>query len=121
MVAPLLLAIVVGTISYGYLFWVHHGVQQLASEAARAAVAGLTDAERAQIAQDFVAGNAAAYGVLEIRRMRVSTAAGAAPASTFQVALDYDLTGFFIYQFSGILPLPGPRIRRTAVIQRGGY
>ena len=121
MISPVFLALVLGSISYGYLFWVNHGIQQLASEAARSAVAGLSDSERDRIARDFVAANAPAYGALDPNKITVATAIGAAPASTFQVSIGYDLTGYFLYQFDRVLPLPDPKILRTAAIQRGGY
>lgn len=121
MVAPLFLALVLGSVSYGYLFWVNHGIQQLASEAARSAVAGLSDSERDRIARDFVTANAPAYGALDPNKITVATVISAGPANTFQVSIGYDLTGYFLYQFDRILPLPDPKILRTAAIQRGGY
>ena len=38
LIAPLLIALVFGIISFGYLFGVSHSVQQLAAEAARVSV-----------------------------------------------------------------------------------
>ncbi|WFE77027.1 TadE/TadG family type IV pilus assembly protein [Roseinatronobacter sp. S2] len=54
LIAPLLIALVFGTISFGYLFGVSHSVQQLAAEAARVSVKGLEDDEREELAKDYI-------------------------------------------------------------------
>ena len=33
----------------------------------------------------------------------------------------FDLSGSIIYAFGDLLPLPDPRVRFSAAIQRGGY
>jgi Flp pilus assembly protein TadG len=121
LIAPAFLMILFGIVSFGYIFGIYQGIQQIASEAARAAVAGISDTERDTLAKGFVTANAATYALIDTSRMAVSTTATGAPAPAFQVSISYDLTGTFPYQFSNILPLPDPKIQRTAVIQRGGY
>jgi Flp pilus assembly protein TadG len=120
-VAPVFLMIVFGIAAFGYVFGVYQGIQQIASEAARAAVAGISDAERDTIARGFVSTNAGTYALIDTRKVVVTTTATGAPAPAFLVSVSYDLTGTFPYQFANLLPLPSPRIQRTAVIQRGGY
>jgi len=120
-VAPVFLMIVFGIAAFGYIFGVYQGVQQLASEAARASVAGISDVERDTLARSFVAANAGSYALIDTRKVVVTTTATGAPAPAFLVSIGYDLTGTFPYQFSNLLPLPNPKIMRTAVIQRGGY
>lgn len=55
LVAPLMLLILFGIIAYGGYFWRAHALQQLANDAARGAIAGLTPTERASLARDSVA------------------------------------------------------------------
>ena len=54
LVLPFFIALVFGIIIFGSYLAVVHGVQQLAAEAARSSVAGLTDSERASLAQSYV-------------------------------------------------------------------
>jgi len=49
-VLPVLLALILGIISYGDWFYVAHNVQQAANNSARSAVGGLTSTERLQMA-----------------------------------------------------------------------
>lgn len=49
-VLPLLLALLLGIISFGDWFYVAHNVQQVANNAARAAIGGMTGSERLQMA-----------------------------------------------------------------------
>lgn len=121
LVAPVFFAVLLGIVAYSYLLALGHGLQQLAGEAVRASLSGITDAERATIAQTFVASNLAAYGVIEPERLQVRAAASAAPANTFEVALTYDLRDLFVTRLAPWLPTVGTEMRRAAVIQRGGY
>lgn len=120
-VAPVFLAMVTGIIAYGYVLALGHGLQQLAGEAARASLSGITDAERATIARAFVADNLQSYGVIDRARLRVAATGSAAPSNTFQVALTYDMRDLFFTRLGAWVPSPGTEMRRSAVIQRGGY
>ncbi|NNM74284.1 pilus assembly protein [Enterovirga sp. DB1703] len=121
MVAPLLMALLLGTVLYGYVLLVHHGVQQLAAEAARSAVAGLSDAERDALARNFVRDNAAAYGILDPSQLQVSSEIGPPPSAVIRISLSYDMTRSAVYRLSSLIPLPSPIVRRSAAVQRGGY
>lgn len=120
LVAPIFLALLLGIIGFGQIISVHHGLQQLAAEAARASIAGLSDAERDALARQFVAANAGAYVSLDAARIQVSTTATAPPQSATEVTLSYDLGDALIYRLAPAM-LPDPTVRRSAAIQRGGY
>lgn len=120
-VAPVFLLLLFGIIGFGYIFGVYHGIQQIASEAARSSVAGLNDAEREQIARDFVAAHAASYAFIDAAKLRVTTSHGGPPQQSFEVAIAYDMSGSLYDRLSALVPLPQPTIERRAVIQRGGY
>src|SRR5690606_41507901 len=64
LIAPVFLLLVFGALAYGIYFVAAHAVQQLAADAARAAVAGLTGTERTALAVAFVAINCGNYGPL---------------------------------------------------------
>ncbi|MBN9458559.1 MAG: pilus assembly protein [Bosea sp.] len=120
-VAPVLLLLLFGIMGYGYVFGIYHSVQQIAAEAARSSVAGLSDAERAQIARDYVAANAGAYAFIDPSKVRVRTQQTGPQQQSFEVAVSYDMTGSLYDELSRLAALPQPLIERRAVVQRGGY
>lgn len=121
LVAPILILIFAGIIAYGYIFSVYHGIQQIASEAARASVSGITVAERSRIARDFVATHAGSYAFIDPVRISVQTLEGADALDTFEVRIAYDMSGSVIDELHRLVAMPQPQIARSAVIQRGGY
>ena len=72
MLLPLFL--VFGIVVFGAYLTMVHGVQQLAAEAARSSVAGLSETERVSLAENYVTTNAASYPLLEADRLTVSAA-----------------------------------------------
>lgn len=121
LIAPCFLALVFGIIVFGCVLGIHHGVQQLAAEAARAAVAGLSDRECDEIARSYVAKNVGAYPFLDPSKLTVSTATTAGPASGFSVSLSYDLSSSFVFGLARLVPTPATTVLRSAVVQRGGF
>ena len=118
LVAPMFLSLLFGIFAFGQIVYVQNGLQQLAAEAARASVGGLTDPERDRLARQYVAANLGTYASLDTARLQVAVT----PTQTVtEVALTYDLADALAYRFAGFVPLPDPSIRRAAAIQRGGY
>ena len=99
-------------------FSIASGVQQLASEAARASVGGLSDAERAQIAQTFIATHVGAYPFVLPQHLTVTTSALAAPTAAFRVSLLYDLSSQTV-AFTSLLPFLPSQLQRSAVVSVG--
>ena len=62
-VAPLLIMMMFGMVMYGSWFWMAHSVQAMASEGARAAIAGLDPTEREQLARTFVGAQVSDLGL----------------------------------------------------------
>lgn len=112
---------VLGILAYGIYFGAAHGVSQLAADAARASVAGLTDAERATLAKDHVGRNAGDFLLLAPEKVVVAAAPSPNDANQFQVVVSYDAGALPIWFMSGIVPLPSKTIVRSASIKRGGY
>ncbi len=117
-VGPVFVALVMAIICFGTIFVAASGVQQLAAEAARASVAGLSDTERGQIAQAFITAHAPDYAFIDATKLQVSTSSD---STSYDVQLNYDMSGSFVYQFAGLLPLPSSQIHRAAAIQDGGF
>lgn len=120
-IAPVFLTVVFGILAYGIYLGSAHSVEQLAADAARASVAGITDAERTQIATQHVANNAPDYPLLSAAK--VSVVAGASPTdpSQFRVSVRFDASDLPIWIMADFVPMPERIIERTSVIKRGGY
>ena len=120
-VAPVLLLLLVGIMGYGYVFGIYHSIQQIAAEAARSSVSGLSDTERSQIARDFVAAHAGSYAFIDPGKVRVRTGQTGPQLQSFEVAVAYDMSGSVYDSLSRMVSLPQPMIERRAIVQRGGY
>lgn len=116
LIVPLLLLILLGVLAYGGYFWRAHALQQVANDAARAAVAGLTAAERRQLARATV--NAELPGLAGLAAGR-ATVIITELTDTVTVELLYDAKAEAIFAL-GLVPMPNPVIRRTAAIRLGG-
>lgn len=121
LIMPVFLLILVGTLCYGLYFGAAHSVQQLAAEAARATVPGLTPQERATLAQESVTSALPRYALLEADKVAVSVGPNADDADLFDVRVTYDASDMGIWAFEGLLPLPPKTIARASVVRRGGY
>ena len=120
MVLPIFLTAVFGIVVFGSYLAVIHGVQQLAAEAARSSVAGISETERGTIAKTFVTANANTYPMIESAKLAVTAATSPTNTNVFVVTVDYDASNLFIYTLP-FVPLPPKNIIRSAVIPYGGF
>ena len=120
-IAPVFLMIVFGIVMYGSYLSVVHGVQQLAAEAARSSVAGLSEGERSSLANSYVTGNVNTYPLIDPAKLTVNAATSVSDANVFVVSVNYDASGMFIYSLPTFVPAPSSTIVRSAAIPRGGY
>ncbi len=116
-IAPVFLAILLGIIVYGIYFTTWIAVTQIASESARAAVAGLTPAESQSIAATRFQTGLANYAPM-LSAQNAALTFPAASAGTFSVAVSYD---FSVFGFAGItlLPVPSARPSITVTVSTG--
>jgi Flp pilus assembly protein TadG len=121
LVFPLFIAVVFGIIVFGSYLVVVHGVQQLAAEAARSSIAGLTDSERASLAQSYVTTNLSYYPLISPSRVSVSAAPSSGDGNVFVVTVQYDDSNSLIYLLPQFIPTPSPTIVESAAIPRGGF
>jgi Flp pilus assembly protein TadG len=117
LISPLLLMMIGGVIDYGAYFATAHAIQQALNDAARAALGGVTAAERQALAQTTMDADLSGYSFLTPGSAVLSLKEG-----------DQSLTLTLVFTPDGgsfeLMPLaPGlpARITRTAVIVRGGY
>lgn len=120
MLLPVFLTIVFGIVVFGSYLAVVHGVQQLAAEAARVSVAGLSETERKSLASNYVANNATTYPLINAAKLTTTAATSSSNAQVFVVTVNYDASGMFIYTLP-FVPKPATQITRAASIPYGGF
>lgn len=120
LIAPVFLLLVFGALAYGIYFGAAHALQQLAADAARAAVAGLDREERIALATAFVADNGGAYILLDPDRLTLAAAPSPADPDQFLVSLSYDASALPIWNLYPPLPLPDSQIAFSSTIRNGG-
>lgn len=113
MLAPLLLVIVAGGIFYSRWFATASQTQNLASESARAAVAGLDDAERRTIVDELMTASARATS---LERGATRTWAAGRDGDLYAVTVTTTLPD---YALSRIIPMPANVITRQAFVVIG--
>lgn len=121
LVMPVFLLLVLGALAYGIYFGAAHSVQQLAADAARVAVAGLSDCERGDLVAAFIEDNADAYVLIERERLSVSAAQSPSDPDQFLVELAYDASSLPVWNIHPPVPMPGRTIRYASTIRNGGY
>lgn len=114
-VGPVFILMLIAMVVYGGWFWLAQSVQTTASEAARAAVGGLDEAER-RILVMAVAADSRSGGLDPAKlTMDVTTEDG-----VMRVRAAYDVSGHPVMMLKGLLPSPPVVIERSAVIRAGG-
>jgi Flp pilus assembly protein TadG len=109
-----------GMVAYGIYLGASHSIQEIAADAARAAVAGLDESERISLADGYIDRNAAAYPFVDRSKLSLAIADNPADADEFTVAIRYDARDLPIWNLLPSLPLPGMTIRHSSTIRIGG-
>lgn len=118
--SPIFLILLLGMIAYGIYFGASHSVQQLAADAARIAMSGLSASERNALATDFIARNGAGYAFINPARLTVEARDSMADGSQFVVSVSYDASSLPIWGLFQGIHMPGKTIRRQSTIRLGG-
>lgn len=117
---PVFLSLIFGIVVFGSYLTMVHGVQQLAAEAARTSVAGLSDSERNGLAVAYVTSSASGYPLLDATKLNVAAVPSSSDPNAYVVTVRYDASSSFIFALPFVLPLPS-LIARSAVIPNGGF
>lgn len=120
LLAPVFLLLLFGMIAYGVYFGASHSVEQIAADAARTAIAGLSGPERQSLVARFVSRNAGTYPFIDPNSLSVETADNPADSNQFVVRVRYDASGLPVWNMLHGLPLPGRTISRSSTIRIGG-
>lgn len=118
-VAPVFILVLLTMIAYGIYLTAAYAVQQVAADAARTAIAGITKVEREALAKDFVDKSALNYIFLDKNNVNVRVGSDPANVNQFTVTVEYDATGLPIWSLYSFA-LPDKTIRRFSTIRLGG-
>ena len=109
LVGPILVFLLIGIVVYGGWFLMAQSVQALASEGARAAIAGLDPTEREALARSFITTQVGDMG-LQANRASVEVES---TAGVIRVKVAYDVRDHPLMALAAIVPSPPRVIRRT--------
>lgn len=118
LVGPLFFFLLVGVVVYGGWFWMAQGVQSLAAEGARAAIAGINTDERIRLARGSVSDNLQGDALLSADAVQVTVQTD---ASAIRVVVTYDASAHPLMALARLVPTPPQTIERHAVVRTGGY
>lgn len=120
LLSPLFILLLMGMAAYGIYFGASHSVQQIAADAARSAVAGLTQSERQSIVTGFVAQNAEGYPFMKLTRLSVDAHDTTANGDRFVVTVRFDASDLPIWYLFGPIAMPEMTIQRQSTVRVGG-
>lgn len=120
LLSPLYLLLLLGMAAYGIYLGASHSIQQIAADAAREAIAGLSAVERQAIVTDYVARHAGGYSFVDADKLAIDVSDAGPGGTQFAVAVTYDARHLPIWGLFEGLPIPEVTIARRAVIRIGG-
>lgn len=118
-VSPLFFLALLSMIAYGIYLSAAHSVQQLAADAARTAVAGMSDSERKTLVADFVTRSTMDSVLLDKSKLTLTAQADPGNPNQFTVAVVYDASNLPIFNLF-TYAMPSSQIRRFATVRVGG-
>lgn len=119
--APVLLMLVFSVIVYSIYFTTLYGVRQASSEGARAALAGLSSAERTTLATQRAQAVAESFRAIAGGSSAFVVQTGTEGSDVFKVTVSYDMSGSPIMRYAGFLPLPSTTVEATTRVTNGSY
>ncbi|MGC1303909.1 MAG: TadE/TadG family type IV pilus assembly protein [Caulobacteraceae bacterium] len=117
-VSPILIMLLFGIIVYGGYFMLSHSLQQMADDAARASIAGLTDTERSSLAQTAVNNDVQTYNYFQPALLQVNFTD---QNQVLTIKLTYNASNSPFWALSGLVPMPSSTLVSSASVQIGGY
>ncbi len=120
LVAPILLLLFAGIGMFGLCLGAAHNLRQIAAEAARASVAGITDSERAALAQNTVNRSLSTGAMFRPGSVAVQVGSDPSDATIYTVTVTADTTSLGVNAFSRLLPMLPTLLRSTISVRKGG-
>lgn len=117
-IAPVFILMIVGVLAYGIYFGAANSVQQIAADAARTSIAGLSATERNTLVTAFIENNAGAYVFIDPDEVNFSIGDDVSDPNQYKVTVTYDASQLPIWVLP--VPMPGKIISYTSTIRLGG-
>lgn len=117
---PAFFLLLTGMMAYGIYFGAAISLQQLAADAARIAIAGLSEAERNRLVGTYLDRHAQGYPLIDRTRLRSTIGDDPSDPSQYSVQLRYDAGLLPIWNLYPPLPLPSQQMTAGATIRQGG-
>ena len=117
---PVYVMLVTGMMAYGIYFGAAHSIQQIAADAARTAIAGLTLTERNSLVGSFLDNNASGYVFIQRSDLTYAVGAKAGDPNEYTVTINYNAAALPIWNLYVPLPLPSRTISYSSSIRIGG-
>jgi Flp pilus assembly protein TadG len=118
LIAPCLMMLVAAILAYGSIFATSLSLQQIAAEAARATIGGLSDGERTTLAQAKLSAISDKYPMLDPSKLKFSFDKGTG-SDVSRVTLTYDMTEHPAYALDKLLPLPASPLTYSMIVTDG--
>lgn len=119
-IAPVFLLMLFGMLAYAIYFGAAHSVQQLAADAVRTSIAGLSATERDALVSAFITNNAGDYLLLDPTHLDYEIGDKEEDSNQYRVTVTYDASDLPIWNLQVPLPLPDHIITFTSTIRLGG-
>jgi Flp pilus assembly protein TadG len=120
-VAPILLMLIFAVVIYSIYFAAYLGVRQAAAEGARAAVTGMSTAERSQLAIARATTVMNAYGALLGASSTATITAAQQGTGMLKVSVSYNISSSPIMGYAAFLPMPSSTIQSNVIVANGSY
>ncbi|URK87638.1 pilus assembly protein [Rhizobium sp. RCAM05350] len=118
-IAPLFFLTIFTMIGYSIYLSASHAIQQIAADAARTAVAGLSETERKSLANSFIQSSTLDYAFINKTKLTVDVEDDVSNLNQFTVTIVYDSSELPIWKLFSFA-LPDEEIKRYATIRLGG-
>lgn len=118
-IAPVFFMTVFSMIGYGIYLGAAHSVQQVSADAARAAVAGLSQTERQTLARDYIERSMMRHPFIDAHKIQVEVTDDSANPNQFTVTIKYDAAELPIWSLYSYA-MPGKQITGFSTIRLGG-
>ncbi len=120
LVAPMLLLLFAGVGMLGICLGAAHNLRQIAAEAARASVAGITDSERATLAQSTVNRSLSTGAMFRPGSVAVQVGSDPNDATIYTVTVTANTSSLGVNAFSRLLPMLPTVLRSSISVRKGG-
>lgn len=115
---PVFLMLMTGMLAYAIYFGTAHALQQLAADAVRVSLAGLTSQESRDLVEAYIRNNASSYMLIDERRLVRTVSAIGNDGVQMRLVLRYDASALPIWNLYPPLPLPDDEIVTATTIRR---